>query len=130
MAETETEIRHPGTNFSYKVVKKVRVPTLKIDEDGEYFVKCLEGIQTKSTPSKGEDGVVRMKEIDTLRIVDLTTGAVQDVVVGAALKSTLLDFNGGNGQYIGCCFRIVKRKAAAGKRFKNYEVDQIEVPNE
>lgn len=125
---TETEIKHAGTPFAFKVIKKVRVGTLKIKDEGEVFIRALEAIAQKQSPVKGDDEVMRMKEIDILRVTDLTTNEVKDMVVGAALKSALLDFGGGNGKYIGNCFRIAKHKAREGKRFKDYEVDQIEDP--
>lgn len=128
--QTETEVKHAETPFAYKVLRKVRVGTLKIADEGEVFVRVLEPISTKATPTKGEDGIMRMKDIDILRVVDLTDGQTKDIVAGAALGSTLRDFDGGNGKYVGCCFRIAKHKAREGKRFKDYEVDQIEDPEQ
>lgn len=128
-SQTETEVKHAGTPFAYTVLKKVRVPTLKLDDEGEVFVRILEAITTKQSPVKGEDGVMRLKDIDIIRVENLATKEVCDMVGGAALVSTLKDYEGGNGAYIGKCFRIAKHRPAAGKRFKNYEVDEISVPD-
>lgn len=128
--ETETETKHAGTPFAYKVVKRVRVGTLKVEDGGEVFVRILSAIETKASPVKGDDGVMRMKDIDVVRVTDLTDGVEKEMVVAVVLSKTLKDFDGGNGKYVGLCFRIQKQPKVEGKRFKNYEVDQIEDPEQ
>ena len=111
----------------FTVKEQVKVPTLKVKEDQQIVIRCLQPISVRSAEVKGDDGVMRMKEIEILRVMDHEDGQTKDMVVGASLSKSLKDYKGGNCAYVGLDFALVKRKAAEGKRFKDWEVSQVEV---
>jgi hypothetical protein len=123
--KSETVTRNAGTK--YKVIEHVRVPTIKIPENTPMALRILQAIQTKQTKVKGEDGVERLKDIDTVRVMDHDTGELGEIVVGAALGNILRDYGGGNGAYVGLDFLIEKGATQEGKRYKAYTVSRIEV---
>lgn len=125
--ETETETKHAGTPFAFKVVRQIKVPTLKIEEGKDYFVHVTQPIETRQT--RVQDPITKMdvlKDIDIIRCVNLETGEVVEMVGSAAVSSTLKDYDGGNAKYVGKSFRLRKGANAPGKRYKLWQIDEIE----
>jgi hypothetical protein len=111
--------------FKFRVARRVVVPTLKLASGVAVFVKFLDTIQTKDKQEKNDKGEVETKTIDIARVVNLETGEETEFVVGTVLKSDL-DEAYPSGGYKEKCFRVMK-KDVAGKRYKSYELDEIEV---
>lgn len=116
--------------MEYSIVGHVRTPTLKVVDGQSVVVKILQPIETKNTMSKDDKGNPIAKEIDVLRVCHLRTGEVMELVAGVALKSALLEYKGGNNAYVGLCYRLKKLPPLAGKRHKQWEIQEIAVKGE
>jgi hypothetical protein len=129
--EYPTTSKNDG-DFAYEVSRKVVVPQLKMQDDIAIFVRFDGRIVTEAKVGKG--GVPKLDEdgnpssISTARVVDLRTGTVCGIVAGVGLVSALRQAYSEEG-YVGRCFRICKRAAIRGKRFKEYEIDEIKEPS-
>jgi len=126
------KVEKTDDDFQYEVARKVVVPQLKMTDDVAIFVRFDARIVTEAKVGKG--GVPKLDEdgnpstISTARVIDLRTGEICTIVAGIGLVSALKQAYAEEG-YVGRCFRICKRAAVTGKRFKAYEIDEIKDPS-
>lgn len=65
------------------------------------------------------------KPADLVRAINLETGEEGDIMVPAVLKSVLeKEFE--NASYVGCSFSMTKKEKPEGKRYYQYEIDELE----
>jgi len=118
--------------FQPKVIKQVSVNLLKL-RPGVQLWALLTAAMHVSKPLKNQSEEDKKKEPPTLLpIINLETGEVQNIIVGSVLKDLLNDEYPANS-YVGRAFGIsVKEqkdaKAGGGRRYNNYDVVEIEVP--
>jgi len=109
---------------AFKIAKRVTVRTMKVEKD-EIFVKFESKIETKKKMEKDEAGKMVEKTIDVARVTDLTTGESVQIVIGSVLRSDLGEHYP-NDSYVGKGFRLQK-KDVPGKRYKTYEIDELDL---
>lgn len=117
---------------AFKRLAPVTLPCLKHAEGTSIFVTFDSAILTTPKMKKGmqvmdEEG--NPASISTARVVDMRTGELATLVIGAMLKSELERYKGGNNAYVGLSFEIEKTAAKAGTRAKTYRVFEVENPN-
>lgn len=120
-----------AASSGFKRIAAVTLPCLKHAEGTTIAVMFDAPMMTTPKMKKGvavldEDG--NPASITTARVVDLTTGELGTLVVGAMLKSEIERYKGGGNAYVGLCFEIEKSAAKAGTRAKTYRVFEIENP--
>ncbi len=111
--------------FTPKIIRQVTVPLLKFAVDVPLFIRS-EGKIYKGKEIKGTKGGVKMEPADLMRVVNLETGEIAEVIVGALFKDTLTEEYPDHA-YVGKCFSIVQKKIE-GKRYKGYVISEIEAP--
>lgn len=120
--------------FTPKVVKQVSVNLLKLRAGYTVYV-LLTGAMATSKPLKNQTAEDAKKEPPTLLpVINLETGEVQNIITGTVLKDLLNDEYPRNG-YVGKSFWIAVKeqkeaKAGGGRRYNNYDVKEIETPDE
>jgi hypothetical protein len=118
--------------FQPKVIKQVSVNLLKL-RPGVQLWALFTAPMAVSKPLKNQSAEDKAKEPPTLLpIVNLESGEVQNIIVGSVLKDLLND-EYPNGSYVGRAFGIAVKeqkdaKAGGGRRYNNYDVVEIEVP--
>ena len=123
---SETATPNPST-FVPKIIKVVTVPLLKLRAGMTVHVK-IEAPMEKGKVQKNEPD----KEPATLlRVTNLETGELCQIIVGAALHG-IFDDEYPEASYVGRGFQIVigeqkDSKAGGGKRYNQYTVNEIEV---
>lgn len=136
-SKPETTVKHAGTMFAFKVIKKIRVPTLKTEEGQTLYIRAISAIEERVAEDQDDNGLPTTKTVHVLRVGHLQlkddgSGVIEeekDLVVPSILLATLNEFEGGNKKYVGVCFAITKGKNQPGKRYKLWSVDQIADPN-
>lgn len=108
----------------FKVLRNVTMPTLKMQLETPIYVKFTAPhfIGRTQKPKAGEEA---QKPATVISCVNLETGEVCQLVLGAALVS-VLDEMYPNDTYVGRSFRIVKHPKVEGKRYFTYSVDEVE----
>lgn len=107
----------------------VKVPQLKTLDDVPVFITITDAIKTEPKLNlNSKTGMQEETEIHIVRCVDLEadTGELRELVVGAALKSELEKYKGGNKAYVGLSFEITKHPPKEGRRAKQYSVFEIQ----
>ena len=120
---TDTSAK-PKASFVPKVLKVITLPILKKVDGVAVYVKILGEIFT-GKEMKGKDSG-DMAAAELVNVIDLETGEPMQMICNAVLKSTLEE-NYPDGGYVGLGFSIEQMKVE-GKRYKNYRINQIEVP--
>lgn len=122
----------PATKPLFTVKRKVTVPTMKIKENDEIFVRILGKIEEKPSLDKNgaqkvdpETGV--LQTINVARVEDLTNKEISEIVLGLVPAKNLRAAYPDHA-YEGLCFRLLKKAAKEGKRAKEWEIDEIEDP--
>lgn len=114
-----------------KVLKQVSTNLLKLRPGAVVFM-TITGPSVKSKPLKNASEEDKKKEPPTLLpIVNLETGEVQSIIVGAVLIDLLNDEYAGN-KYVGKSFRLTVKeqkdaRAGGGRRYNNYDLVEIQV---
>ncbi len=106
---------------------------LKLEDDIPVYVKITNTVDVQAKKKRGvvqtdpEDGNSPLT-IDILKVVNLETGQVMQMVSGKALTQRLREYKGGNDAYVGLCFEITKKSKPKGssQRWKDYEVFEID----
>lgn len=111
---------------TYQVRGQATIPTFKI-ADGETIGVQIDGeIQMKAKTKKGEavldPETGEPLNIAIVKVVNIDTGEVGQIVAGVVLQRALLEYPGG---YVGKCFAITKHVAPAGQRAKPWSVFEI-----
>jgi hypothetical protein len=108
----------------YKVLRNVTMPTLKLELEVPAHVKATGEYFTGKAQKPGKDGKA-MEPATVLPVINVDTGEVAQLILGAALKSILEETYPAHA-YVDRAFRIVKHDKQAGKRYFTYSVDEIE----
>lgn len=105
--------------------RSVTLPTLRLAEEGTVYVK-ITGPMTQSTVQQKPDKDGKVKEPATVApVVNVETGELTQIIVGAALKGILGETYPKDG-YVDRSFEITKHGKAPGKRYNTYSVFEIE----
>ncbi len=113
-----------GTALKFKLARRIVVPTMKVELDTEIFIRFEQKIEARKKIEE-ENGQQVEKTIEIARVTNLETGEICEIVAGTVLMSELSEAYPEHG-YVNKCFRILK-KNVPGKRYKAYELDEIEV---
>lgn len=133
----------------FKIKSHVTVPLLKTEDGKQYFVKITKAIHraitNESENKKYENAMARFnalteeeqKSVDRpqapnppelCQVVNLMTGEINQMIVGAVLKSEL-EREYPNASYVGKAFQIQKAKVQ-GKRYSAYQIAELELEEE
>ena len=109
------------TKFKFKVVSDLKLEVLKLEDKTEYFIRIEAPIRLGTPkPNSAE------KSADVANVTNLVDGKKYVVLMNAVVKSSLEEAFPDAG-YVGKSFRIFGTGKVSGKRYKGYEVSQIEV---
>jgi len=117
---TKTNQTHVA--FKPKILRRVTLPQFKVVELNYY--KFDSAIVEKLKIEKDDKGVMVEKTVAVAHVTDLVTGEQGQIVVGSVLRGVLAE-NYANDSYVDKAFAI-RKNDVAGKRYKNYLVDEIE----
>lgn len=118
--------------FVPKIIKQVSVNLMKL-RPGVTVYALITGVMAISKPLKNQSDEDKKKEPPTLLpFVNMETGEVQNLIVGAVLKDLLND-EYPKDSYVKRGFMIAVKeqkdaKAGGGRRYNNYDVAEVEVP--
>lgn len=127
-AKAEAETKPP---FEVKTKQQLIVPLLKQQVDKPVYFR-ITGPFFVGKEIKGS----KMEPAHILPVIELISGEPMQLIANAVLRSTLTEaYCNDNPEvamtdkagYIGKCFRAVQRKIA-GKRYKGYDLAEIEDP--
>ena len=104
---------------NYTVLRRVRVPQLKMQEGEEYAVKFTAPYHTEASRNADQPGNVTIGFV-----TDLDTGEQNTVVLGAVLCSLLSEEPGG---YVDKCYLITVGEKG-DKGWRDYYLDEIADP--
>ena len=110
-----------ATKFKYTVVNDLKLNVLKLEDKTEYFVRIEAPIRLGTPKPNSQE-----KSADVANVTNLEDGKKYVVLLNAVVKSSLEEAFP-DGGYVGKSFRIYGTGKVAGKRYKGYEVSQIEV---
>jgi hypothetical protein len=113
-----------GEGFKFKIKRRVVVPILKLLAGTPVFVRIESAIESRKKVEKDDKGVEKESTIDICRVTNMETGEMGEFVVGNVLRDDLTEAYP-DAKYVGLSFRILK-KDVPGKRYKTYELDEIE----
>lgn len=111
--------------FVPKVKRLVTLPVLSLKSGDIAFVKFLSKIEQSKVKQKDKDG----KEQDPAHIAQVTmldTGENRTLICNAVLRSIMLE-EYPNDSYIEKGFQIKVADPKAGKRYKGFEVAELEL---
>lgn len=110
------------SNFTYRLLQRVTVPTISMRESKEYFFRFEAPIVDKPDRENPD------RPIHIGRVIDLETGELGEVVLGKILHETLME-KYPDDAYVGKSFRIVKtgsgKKGAGAVAYNLFYVDEI-----
>lgn len=107
---------------TFKVKRPITLPQLKLVEEQPIYVRMESMIyQGKEVPDSDMDAPLLVK------VTNLETGELQEVVVGSVLNSVLTEDM--EDSYEGLCFMITMHTKADGKRYRTYTIAEIEDPD-
>jgi hypothetical protein len=108
-----------------KVVKSVTLPILKQADGVPYYVRVT-GAIFLGKQLKGEGEEAKQEPAHLMNITNLETGEDMQMIANTVMKSSLEEEYPENG-YVGKCFQIERKAAGAGKRYKAYSIQEIEI---
>ena len=118
----------PGTDPRARSVRSVILPVLrKVDNVPLYveFVSAMRTSTVKARVSKDKDGEKSMKPATVAEVINLETGEHANLICNTVLESNLTETYPGEG-YVGKQFKIIQYEKAEGKRYKTFEITEIE----
>lgn len=114
--------------FVPKIKKLVTLPQLKLLEGGKVYIKP-EAAMVKEADKvrKDKDGneVIETGPF-TMRVTNLETGELMQIVVPAVLHGVLCDNYVGDS-YVGKGFQVEVCKKVAGKKYREIKVAELEL---
>jgi hypothetical protein len=125
-----------GSNFAlngmkFKVIEQVTMPLLKQGDNEAVYVKILSKVFVGKEIKNKRTGEVEQKPAQMVNVVNLENGRPMQYIVNAVLEGTWNDNpKYANGAYVGKSFGILKLPQGEGKRYKNFEVFEIETDGE
>ena len=129
MAKNDNAAAAAPAGLKFDVKRRIVVPTMKVELNKTIYIRCEQQIEArkKMEDEKQADGSMKPveKTIEIARVTNLETGEVVEFVAGTVLMSELSQAYP-DGSYVSKSFRILK-KDVPGKRYKDYELDEIEV---
>lgn len=114
-----------GGKYTRKVA--VTLPVLKMLEDQPHYVTATAAMYEGKEQKPAKEGDKPMEPATILPVVDIDTGEVAQIIVGAVLEGILNDSYPDAG-YVGKSFEITKHAKKEGKRYHTYSVFEIEAP--
>jgi hypothetical protein len=117
--------------LKFKVKDQVTMPLLK-QKDGEaVYVKLVGAIFVGKEIKNKRSGEVEQKPAMMVNVINLENHRPMQYIVNAVLQGTLEDDPRYNEKkYVGKSFAILKLPQGEGKRYKNFEVMEIETDGE
>ena len=109
----------------YTRVRSVTLPTLKLVEEQTVHVTITSAMVQSKVAQKPKAGEAPKEPATVCNVTDLDTGALAQMICGAALKGVLNESYANDG-YVGKSFEITKHAKAAGKRYNTYSVFEID----
>jgi len=106
----------------YKVIREVKIQQLRMLPGQEYPVMIVGEMET--VPSRDEK---RQGDVTLMRVIDLDTGEIRQIVVGTVLRNVLHEEPGG---YLNKCYLISCDEMDEEKGWRNYYLTEIENPAE
>lgn len=106
------------------IKKKLVLPVLnaKFNTGDEIAFKALSPMTQGKPQKNAKEGE---KPADLLHAINIDTGEEGHIIVPAVVKSTLDEIYPDNA-YVNCCFLMVKGDKPKGKRYYQYQLDEIE----
>ena len=104
----------------YKVIREVKIQQLRMLPFTEYPVKIMGEMETVPSRDAKREG-----DVTLLRVIDLDTGDIRQIVVGTVLKNVLAEEPGG---YVNKCYLISCDELDEDKGWRNYFLTEIEDP--
>lgn len=108
----------------FKLLKRVTVELFKWQAGIVYYYK-ITGAIFQGKPINDKSSAKKKEPAFLMDVIDLSSGAVGQVIVAAVLKSTLLEEYPDNA-YVGKSFAIKQRKIP-GKDYNGFDIAEIEV---
>lgn len=118
-------ITHEGGR-KFTVKRQVTLPLLKQIDGQVVTIKITSAIYVgkQITDAKNPDKA-KEKPADLVHVVELISGRPMVYIIGAVVKGNLQE-QYPKDTYVGKCFAINKRPGPTGKRYKDYEILEIE----
>lgn len=111
---------------SFKVKRVVTLPLLKHVDGQVVHVQIASEIYVgKQIPAEKGSTKAAEKPADLCDVVELNTARKMQYIVSAVVKSNL-ETTYPDGGYVGKCFAIFKGEKREGKRYREYEIVEIE----
>ena len=111
----------PKAAFKYKIVNDLKLDVLKLEDKTEYFVRIESAIRLGAPKANS----ATEKSADVVNVTNLADGKKYVVLLNAVVKSSITEAFPLDA-YVGKSFRIFGTGKVAGKRYKGYEVSEIE----
>ena len=122
---TEKERTDKPLAFTPVIKRRVTLPLWKWQENTTKFLR-FDGEIHKGKEIKGTKDGVKMEPADLANVTDLASKQMCQMICGTLLNGNLTEAYPEHG-YVGKCFAITQRKVT-GKRYKEYEISEIEEP--
>ncbi len=115
-----------------KVVKQVTVPLHKLKVGDVIYVKVMKAIELAKEMRNKKPGDEDKKPPHLMQIIDLQTGALENIIIGMTLVDEFNDSYPGES-YVGRGFKIAvleqkQTTGGGGKRYNTYAITEIEIP--
>lgn len=127
----EVTKKSPFQMSSFRVVKHVTRPLLKITDNKQYYIMFenpLKQAEQVKNPKTGADGNVVPPPF-IIDVLNLEDGISMQMVANEVLKSEL-EKQYPDATYVGKYFEIVKNTRAEGKRYNTFGITELELVND
>lgn len=102
--------------------RAITLPLFKLSANQEYYFKVLAPIYTGKEIAGSQMAAPKLANV-----LDLETGELGQIIVGAVLFSSLTEAYEGE-DYVGRCFEIVKIPADGNRRYALWNISEVEEP--
>lgn len=117
---------NPAQGFQFEVVKRVTLPTFKLEVDIPLFCEITDPIFL-SEAKAGKDGKKEDRQpAHVANVMNLTNGEFGQIVMGVVLAENIKE-KYPDDSYVGKSFSIVKKTKREGKNYHGYEITEIKV---
>ena len=108
------------TKGNYTVKRAVRIPQLRLEGGSQYAVKSMELMREEPTKGVNASGTVTL-----MRVTNLETGELSNILLGTVLKQLFSD----EDVYVGRCYLIEVGDIAGDNQWRDYFLYEIEDPS-
>lgn len=123
-AETAAvDVARKGGKFAR--TKAVTLPVFKLADDVPVYLTATGEMYEGKEQKPAKAGEKPMEPATILPVVNVETGEVGQIIVGAVLEG-ILNETYPDGAYVGKSFEIVKHAKKEGKRYNTYSVFEID----